>query len=572
MKLNVELLNRIDELGVFGALLGLLYCVCIFYAISKLRLLGRFTRRINFDISKFFVWSVTLCSALRAGSFFLIAVLKMLDVLDTSNDDSEYEYTSSKFMDFSDTKFLYHRALVLTLIFPDVMVVSTYALIVLLDAETFISCREHLHLLAKFRQKWFKGFLCIIPLFFVVQLALFLLFVSNWNTLNSLDWILNFIATANFAVPVMWIALFLYLSCKFAGFPFKSNLARVNAKQSTNVTMLWTICRLLFGVIKVGEAVANWYNYIPEKARAICLVVTYIITEILPFLISLSSTYLQYVTSANVEESMTRESMRRCLPPSIENSVSQIDTPLLRKTTTTAQETPLPPVMTTKALTPFNTKNMTPTTSMQWIDTAIQTPKKGNIETKMNSTSMITKAFEQRTARVVKPSEIQNLELVQSFGSYHFRAVYRGELRGEKINVTIAQLPPAQMTLQKGLTSEIVRLATLMNRHKELLPVRAVSHVPGSIWIVRDVHSPKDWLSSHIQNMSASRVSWRRRIRISLLVSRSLSALERIGRSHGSLSTHCVHISSDRVGRMLCFSFSLYHTHTHTRTPFQGQQ
>ena len=65
----------------------------------------------------------------------------MLDVLDTSSDNSEYEYSSSKFMDFSNTKFLYHRALVLTLIFPDVMVVSTYALKVLLDAETFICCR-----------------------------------------------------------------------------------------------------------------------------------------------------------------------------------------------------------------------------------------------------------------------------------------------------------------------------------------------------------------------------------------------------------------------------------------------
>ena len=106
--------------------------------------------------------------------------------------------------------------------------------------------------------------------------------------------------------------------------------------------------------------------------------------------------------------------------------------------------------------------------------------------------------------------------------------------------MTIAQLPPAQMTLQKGLTDEIVRLATLMNRHKELLPLRAVSHVPGSIWIVRDVYSPKDWLSSRIQNVSASKVSWRRRIRISL-VSRALSALEKIGSSHGSLSTLCSH-------------------------------
>ena len=455
MKLNTELLNRIDELGVFGALLGLLYCVCIFRAISKLRLLGRFTRRVTFDISKFFVWSVTLCSVLRAGAFFLIAVLKMLDVLDTSSDNSEYEYSSSKFMDFSNTKFLYHRALVLTLIFPDVMVVSTYALKVLLDAETFICCREHLHLLAKFRQKWFKGFLFIIPLFFVVQLALFLLFVSNWNTLNSLDWILNFIATANFVVPVMWIALFLYLSCKFAGFPFKSNLARgmrnspqrlrvfgqyhhiccITRINSNTNTLVWSRTH------KVGEAVGNWYNYIPDKARAICLVVTYIITEILPFLISLSSTYLQYVTSANVEESMTRASMRR-VPPSIQNNASEISTPLIRKNSQDEEEETkrsTPKVITTKALTPFNTKNMTPfntknmtpTTSLQWIDAAIQTPKPKNSNSTSSSSSMIT-TLQREKAKVVKASEIQNLELLRSFGSYHFRAVYRGRASWKK--------------------------------------------------------------------------------------------------------------------------------------------
>ena len=208
---------------------------------------------------------------------------------------------------------------------------------------------------------------------------------------------------------------------------------------------------------------------------------------------------------------------------------------------------------------------MTPTTSLQWIDAAIQTPKPKNKNSTSSSSSMIT-TLQERERKVVKASEIQNLELLRSFGSYHFRAVYRGELHGKKINVTIAQLPPAQMTLQKGLTDEIVRLATLMNRHKELLPLRAVSHVPGSIWIVRDVYSPKDWLSSRIQNVSASKVSWRRRIRISLLVSRALSALEKIGSSHGSLSTHCVHISSDRVGRTLLSLFSIYFHHTHSNT------
>ena len=334
-----------------------------------------------------------------------------------------------------------------------------------------------------------------------------------------------------------------------------------------------------YGVIKVGEAVGNWYNYIPDKARAICLVVTYIITEILPFLISLSSTYLQYVTSANVEESMTRASMRR-VPASIENNASEISTPLIRKNSQDEEtKNSTPKVITTKALTPFNTqnmtpyntKNMTPTTSLQWIDAAIQTPKNKNSTS--SSSSMIT-TLQPEKAKVVNASEIQNLELLRSFGSYHFRAVYRGELHGKKINVTIAQLPPAQMTLQKGLTDEIVRLATLMNRHKELLPLRAVSHVPGSIWIVRDVFSPKDWLSSRILNVSASKVSWRRRIRIMLLISRALWALEKIGSNHGSLSTHCVHISSDRVGRTLRLSFSVHHTHahTHTRTPLQVQQ
>jgi hypothetical protein len=470
--MNRELLNRIDEVGVFGALLGLLYCVCIFRAISKLRLLGKYTKRMHFDISKFFVWSVTLCSTLRAGSFFLIAVLKMLDAIDTSeDDDSEYEYSSSTFMDFSNTKLLYHRALILTLIFPDVMVISAYALIVLLDAETFISCREHLHLLAKFRQKWFKAFLFVIPLFFVIQLVLFLLFVSNWSLLNSLQFILNFIAASSFLVPILWIILFLYLNYKFAGFPFKSNLSKMSATQSTRVTMLWSVCRLLFGVMKIGEAAANWYSYIPENARSICLVATYVITEILPFSVSLSSSYLQYVTSVNVEESMTRASMRRVPTP------INIHAPLLNNQEAKndddnddIEQTPLHKVKTSQLITPFTTKNMTPKTSLRWIDSEIQTPKPSK-----NRTTTF------QTTRVVKPSEIQDLELVRSFGSYHFRAVYKGKLRGKRINVTIAQLPPTQMTLQKGLMDEVVRLANSMNRHDELLSLRAVGFSPLSL-------------------------------------------------------------------------------------------
>ena len=142
-------------------------------------------------------------------------VLKMLDVLDTR--DNSYECRPQNLWIFPTRNFCIKVCSYVNLSGRDGC--STYFWKCYCDAETFICCREHLHLLAKFRQK-VQVILFIIPLFFVVQLALFLLFVSNWNTLNSLDWILNFIATANFVVPVMWIALFLYLSCSA---DFRSN-------------------------------------------------------------------------------------------------------------------------------------------------------------------------------------------------------------------------------------------------------------------------------------------------------------------------------------------------------------
>ena len=49
MKLNTELLNRIDELGVFGALDCCI--VCVYFVQYQVALLGRFTRRVTFDIS-----------------------------------------------------------------------------------------------------------------------------------------------------------------------------------------------------------------------------------------------------------------------------------------------------------------------------------------------------------------------------------------------------------------------------------------------------------------------------------------------------------------------------------------
>lgn len=488
-------------------------------------------------MTKFFVFTILLCTLMRAGSFFLIAVLKLTgNLIDPRDDDQSGEEYETSFMDFSNTKALYSHALVLTLIFPDVMVVSVFAVLVLIYSETFILCREHTHTLARFRRRWFKGYLVLIPTIFSFQIVLFLLFISN-ASIDSLEWVYYFIASANFVVPILWMCLGLYLSCKFAGFPFKSELSKTKASQSSKTMILWSIGRLLFGFMKIGETNWHWYDGLPDNARAILLVLVYIASEIVPFLWSISSSYLEYITQVTVEEHLfVRNSVRRVpRPPSLDVRVA---VPPL-----SPRQTNCEPLI--RHWSEDNAvKKMTPITSMFISDDLLRTPK-GNRTVAVESGDDGTI----KSADHVDSSDVHDLEVAESCGSSLSCAVYRGTLNDRDVQLTIVHLPPTKMKIQSDLLSNVIKLSRSYNSRRLFLPLVAVSSMPSGMWLIRDKVSPSDWLSNQIKSVPRQNVTWLRRMRIASHLAKALKYVESLGRVHGNLSCDCVVVRNDRVGR-----------------------
>ncbi|GMI20362.1 hypothetical protein TrRE_jg12225, partial [Triparma retinervis] len=120
----------------------------------------------------------------------------------------------------------YDKAYVILFDLPDYIIVSTYLLQTLVYAECFLSSRLHTMDKGAFRRKLMKGYLAFNVVLYGGQMGLYILLFAtgeNEGFADSLRQLLFVIVTGvNYIAVVITITLYIVLTCKFSGFPFRS--------------------------------------------------------------------------------------------------------------------------------------------------------------------------------------------------------------------------------------------------------------------------------------------------------------------------------------------------------------
>jgi len=162
--------------------------------------------------------------------------------------------------------FFFLQAVLVLFNLPDFMIISAYVLLALVWAEAFLQSRNHWLSVRQFRRwanqheeyklenvmgvfkwimmlmtrlmnrMWLLSYLIFNACLYAGQLVLYtLLFLPKADREFLYGVIMLTLTIINFALPLILLVLFFYLSIMFAGFPFKSRMALVKLNKICKV-------------------------------------------------------------------------------------------------------------------------------------------------------------------------------------------------------------------------------------------------------------------------------------------------------------------------------------------------
>lgn len=253
----------------------------------------------TWDTTTFFVGSILFACLVRC---FAMASLVALSILKVSLADQGGGGVTSNTPVSRDASF-YSKALEVLFNIGDFVTVSTYLSLVVVWVETFQHSRRHHYSETASRRNWMVAFLVFNATLYAGQICLYLLYFFWSSSEYFLNVIYITLASINLAVPFMLFVCWIWLNCAFSGFPFKSVADRDKWAKMSRMTMVWSLCRALFGgvaVASVGTEVLTTANVEATGSGAsqtplgysMALVTVFLLSEVAPFLLALSSDLL----------------------------------------------------------------------------------------------------------------------------------------------------------------------------------------------------------------------------------------------------------------------------------------
>mmetsp|Transcript_7603 Transcript_7603/g.10577 ORF Transcript_7603/g.10577 Transcript_7603/m.10577 type:complete len:371 (+) Transcript_7603:12-1124(+) len=165
-----------------------------------------------------------------------------------------WDYAQMKKVD-TDLEF-YSKAIYVLFDLPDFLLVSTYVLLLLLWAESFLSSRKHWLSSRNYRHFWHSLYLFFNTVLYGAQL-----FIYVFVFFGDLGIYLLYLVPAllTIVVPVVHLCLYVFMSLRFAGFPLSSISAGQRLKQITRVTLVWSLGRVLWSLVILSTLSTNRY-------------------------------------------------------------------------------------------------------------------------------------------------------------------------------------------------------------------------------------------------------------------------------------------------------------------------
>ncbi len=202
---------------------------------------------------------------------------------------------------------LFAKGVVVLLCVPDFIVVSSYALLIVVWFEAFLDARRHWLDRGNYRWHWRAAYFGLNAGLVGAMVALYALIFFGGHRLDGVRYTYIGLAAVSIAAPVAHCALYVTLSLQFAPFPLRGGDDENRAHRS-RVVVAWAGGRALWGLIVVtacshiGTATALRKD---PQLGGVALAALFLFTEVCPFALALDSGFLGLVDADAVTTAPT---------------------------------------------------------------------------------------------------------------------------------------------------------------------------------------------------------------------------------------------------------------------------
>lgn len=219
----------IDTLTVVLVTSAAFYLMCFRLARLKLTVLNNLQPQMT--TKKLLILSVLLVSVLRIMTILGVAAMNMANVR------AHYSLQPSRHSG-DRTQAFYDEAMTVLFDIPNAITVSTYVLLTLVWAECFLEARFHTENSVHWKRRLLIMFMIFNTLLYATQLILYAcIFFSGSNSVVRTI-LYAAITGINFTAVVMVLCFYVYLSCRFAGFPYRSEEQKASLSRVSSVMTL----------------------------------------------------------------------------------------------------------------------------------------------------------------------------------------------------------------------------------------------------------------------------------------------------------------------------------------------
>lgn len=303
----------LDALTIVLVITSFLYGFCLLLARKKLSYLDRVSGGSDGGLGpkRLLVWSVVLVCAIRIMTFIGVAAM------DISNVRAHYSLRPVDWRDRSHRddhvgpidkhQAFYDAAMTVLFDLPNCVIVSLFVLLALVWAECFLMSRFHnrsTYLWKKRSLIFFTGFNSVL---YSTQLILYSLVIAGTASGVVRTVLYAATPTLNFLAVGLVLALLLYANFHFSGYPLRSNEAKERLRKISNVLLLWSATRVVWGLGMLYVFLANVELLQDSRTpfrSATALFLLLLTCEIVPILVLLD---YSYISIAGFESGATRD-------------------------------------------------------------------------------------------------------------------------------------------------------------------------------------------------------------------------------------------------------------------------
>ncbi|KAL7465943.1 hypothetical protein ACHAXS_006255 [Conticribra weissflogii] len=313
----------LDLFTVSLLLSSLLFLFCLVLAKRKYDYLTRVnngSRRL--DTKKLLVLSAATASFLRIMSFVGVIAMDIANVRThytlkpathqrrDHEDDSQQRNSHEKYQHPEDkNQSFYDSSMTILFDLPNAIVISTYILLTLVWAECSLLSRFHTENSVHWRKKWLIWYMIFNTGLYATQLVLYILiFVSGMES-TQVVLVRNVVNVAmagiNFAAVFLVFCLYIYLNVSFSGFPYRSQSSKESLRKITNVMLLWSLSRMIWGAAMLVIYIKD-VDLLSTKSglEPLILFLLFILCEIAPIIVLMDYSFM---TIFEFERGATRE-------------------------------------------------------------------------------------------------------------------------------------------------------------------------------------------------------------------------------------------------------------------------